>query len=135
MRALLFIFGFFFLAISCQNKQAATASLSDASDEEGEAGVVDTTSKATAIFWVDKINQGQVDCSLIRRAKAKVSIDSIGKVMLHSFTKEQAGNVQRYLRYRLTIFRVSKQMLDSGYVKPGEQYVQLRYIPCLADRF
>ena len=132
MRALLFIFCFLVLAFSCQNKPDTSSTTSEGSEE---AIVVDTTPKATAIFWVDKENRGDAEHFLIRTAKAKVHIDSIGKVKLYSFTKGQTAKVQRYLRYRLEIFRVSRQMLDSGYVNPGEQYVQLRYIPALADRF
>ena len=56
-------------------------------------------------------------------------IDSLGKVKLLSYVKPQDSHVKSYLQYRLDIFRVKKIMLDSGYVKPGIQYVQLRYVP------
>ena len=135
MKTLLFILGFLFLVLSCQNKPDAVVFSPNISGDIEAAVVADTTPKATAIFWVDKENRGSVTSVKIRTAKAKVYIDSIGKVKLHSFTKEQTGKVQRYLHYRLEIFRVSRQMLDSGYINPGEQYVQLRYIPNLADRF
>ena len=65
---------------------------------------VDTTPKATAIFWVDKDN-----------------------------TKPQSQRIKSYLQYRLEEFRVKKVMLDSGFVKPGVQYVQLRYLPGKLD--
>nr|WP_320058661.1 DUF4891 domain-containing protein [uncultured Bacteroides sp.] len=65
----------------------------------------------------------------IKTIKAKVFTHESGKVNVLSFTKEQPEDVQRYLKYRLDFFKVTKIMIDSGYIKTGEQYVQLRYIP------
>ena len=53
---------------------------------------------------------------------------------LLSFVEQQSGNAQRYIRYRLKDFKVKKILMDNGYINPGEQYVQLRYIPALARR-
>lgn len=94
---------------------------------------VDTTPKATAIFWVDKDKDYQAkkkDGPLsLRTVKARVEIDSLGKVNLLAYTKPQSQRIKSYLQYRLEEFRVKKVMLDSGFVKPGVQYVQLRYLP------
>ncbi|WP_297329942.1 DUF4891 domain-containing protein [uncultured Bacteroides sp.] len=46
-----------------------------------------------------------------------------------SYVKSQDKHVRKYLQHRLDIFRVTKIMLDSGFVKPGVQYVQLKYVP------
>lgn len=101
--------------------------------KEEQEETTDTTPKATAIFWVDKDKslearkkEGPIS---IRTVKAKVDIDSLGKVELLSYVKPQDSRVKSYLQYRLDVFRVKKIMLDSGYVKPGIQYVQLRYVP------
>lgn len=130
MKTLLFFLFFLFLIIACQDgpKKQANA---DNSEE-----VVDTFPKATAIFWVDKRNWVPDKGVLpLCTAKAKVVIRDDGKVELHFFIKEQDGKVQRYIRYNLEIFRVQKVMMDSGFVKPGEQYVQLRYMPESAKTF
>lgn len=131
MKALLFLFFSLFLIVSCQSgsKESATAAADDTL-------FVDTFPKATAIFWVDKRkwvpNEGILP---LATAKAKVIIHDNGKVDLKSFVKEQSGKVQRYLRYYLEVFRVQKLMMDSGFVKTGEQYVQLRYMPESAKKF
>ena len=99
--------------------------------------LVDTTPKATAIFWVDKDKDYQAkkkDGPLsLRTVKARVEIDSLGKVNLLAYTKPQSQRIKSYLQYRLEEFRVKKVMLDSGFVKPGVQYVQLRYLPGKLD--
>ena len=74
------------------------------------------------------------DCPLsLRTVKARVEIDSLGKVNLLAYTKPQSQRIKSYLQYRLEEFRVKKVMLDSGFVKPGVQYVQLRYLPGKLD--
>lgn len=111
-----------FLLASCQSdpKGRTSANVDEVADK-------DTIPEATGIYWVDKAKRVSKDPLAIRTVKAKVLVHEDGKVDLHSFVKEQPGHVERYLRYRLEIFRVQKVMLDSGFVKPGEQYVQLRY--------
>ncbi|WP_071146599.1 DUF4891 domain-containing protein [Bacteroides ihuae] len=89
----------------------------------------DNNIKAMAIFWVDKVQRKQNERLQIQTVKAKVFIHKSGKVNILSFIKEQPEDIQRYLKYRLEIFKVTKIMIDSGYIKTGEQYVQLRYIP------
>jgi hypothetical protein len=96
-----------------------------------------STPKATAIFWVDKDKDYQAkkkDGPLsLRTVKARVEIDSLGKVNLLAYTKPQSQRIKSYLQYRLEEFRVKKVMLDSGFVKPSVQYVQLRYLPGKLD--
>lgn len=130
MKVLLLFFVGFLLFSSCRH--AAKMSI----EMEGDTLFVDTFPKATAIFWVDKRKWVRDEGILpLSTAKAKVVIRKDGKVDLKSFVKAQEGNVQRYLRYNLEIFRVQKVMMDSGFVKPGEQYVQLRYMPEKAKTF
>lgn len=115
------------LFLSCQNTNRSQTAEQDDMEE-----VVDTTPKATAIFWVDKGKNKLTAVSElptpIRTVKAKVDVDSTGKVEIISYVKPQSPKIKRYLQHRLEIFRVKKVMIDSGYVKLGEQYVQLRYI-------
>ncbi|MGN0048243.1 MAG: DUF4891 domain-containing protein [Bacteroides sp.] len=89
--------------------------------------------KATAILWVDKnaapMKGAQDGGPSLRTVKAKVTIDSLGQVNLHSFVKKQEPIVEEYLQYRLQEFRITPMYLDSGYIHPGTQYVQLRYVP------
>ncbi|WP_455591633.1 DUF4891 domain-containing protein [Bacteroides sp.] len=132
MKLLLFFFFSFFLIVACQRAPQQKAE----PDETETTDTIDTLPKATAIFWVDKRKWVRDEGILpLSTAKAKVVISEDGKVDLKSFVKPQDGNVQRYLRYNLEIFRVHKVMMDSGFVKPGEQYVQLRYMPEKAKKF
>lgn len=114
--------------MSCQHTNRSQVASQDDVEE-----AVDSIPKATAIFWVDKaksnLTQKKDYPFSVRTAKAKVDIDSVGKVTVLSYVKPQDKKVMKYLQYRLDIFRVKKIMLDSGFVKPGVQYVQLRYVP------
>jgi Domain of unknown function (DUF4891) len=127
MKALLVLFFFLLLLLSCQQTNRSQATEDDAKE------AVDSLPKATAIFWVDKkksnLTQKKDSPLPVRTAKAKVDIDSTGKINVLSYAKPQEQKVINYLHYRLNIFRVTKVMLDSGFVKPGIQYVQLRYMP------
>lgn len=122
---LFFLFFSFFL-LSCQQSGRAQAA-----GDEGEEEWMDTTPKATAIFWIDKSKDPlKKEFPLpIRSVKTKVDIDAAGKVKILSYVKPQDGKVRKYIQHRMKTFRVSKMMLDSGFVKTGEQYVQLRYMP------
>ncbi|MFR7518227.1 MAG: DUF4891 domain-containing protein [Bacteroides uniformis] len=128
MKTLLVLFLFLLSLLSCQDTNRSGKDVSEDMEEP-----VDTTPKATAIFWVDKDKDYQAkkkDGPLsLRTVKARVEIDSLGKVNLLAYTKPQSQRIKSYLQYRLEEFRVKKVMLDSGFVKPGVQYVQLRYLP------
>ena len=121
--------------ISCQQHKEATISPIDEEDELQEEA--DSLPRATAIFWLDKYHMKELkkdDVLTFRTAKAKVIIRNDGTIELLSFVEQQPGNAQRYIRYRLKDFKVKKILMDNGYINPGEQYVQLRYIPALARR-
>ena len=62
----------------------------------------------------------------IRTVKAKVFVHEDGKVDFQSFVKKQSTDLEKYIRHHLAKFQVSERMLESGYIQPGEQFVQLR---------
>ena len=37
--------------------------------------------------------------------------------------------VENYLLKRVEVYRIRKEIFEGGYLKPGEQYLQLRYLP------
>ena len=119
MKTLLVLFLFLLSLLSCQDTNRSGKDVSE------------------DIFWVDKDKDYQAkkkDGPLsLRTVKARVEIDSLGKVNLLAYTKPQSQRIKSYLQYRLEEFRVKKVMLDSGFVKPGVQYVQLRYLPGKLD--
>ena len=120
MKTLLVLFLFLLSLLSCQDTNRSGKDVSEDMEEP-----VDTTPKATAIFGVDKDKDYQAkkkDGPLsLRTVKARVEIDSLGKVNLLAYTKPQSQRIKSYLQYRLEVFRVKKVMLDSGFVKPGVQ--------------
>ena len=124
---LLLFFSLFVVLSSCRH-----TSQSQESELNSDEVYMDTTPKATAIFWVDKKNSGgkKDDFPIpVRTVKVKANIYSSGRIEILSYLKPQKDRVRHYLRNRLEIFRVSKIMLDSGFVKPGIQYAQIRYMP------
>lgn len=84
--------------------------------------------KATAILWVDKKLRDKSERLHVKTVKAKVNISSNGKVEIISFLKAQPVNVERHIRRHVKDIN-AKSMIDNGYLKPGQQYVQLRYMP------
>lgn len=134
MKVLIFIFFCLFLFLSCQHANRSSVVSQDDVEE-----AVDTIPKATAIFWVDKaksdLTQKKDYPISVSTVKVKVDINSAGKVKVLSYVKPQDKKVMKYLQYRLDIFRVKKIMLDSGFVKPGIQYVQLRYVTDKMQRY
>ena len=130
MKALLFPF-FVLLCIlfSCQPSPKAQ----DGDEEDAQEEFVDTTPKATAIFWIDKNKKLPSYMSgkpvPIRTLKAQVGIDTVGSVEVLSYVKSQTKSVERHINWCLETFKVKKVLMDSAYIKPGIQYVQLRYTP------
>ena len=117
-----------FLAVSCQMKQNQSSDDSIAEDinvDSMETCIVDTV-KATAIFWIDKVETKHCKEYGFRTIKAKVLIREDGKVDLLSFVKKQSPDVEKYIRHHLSKFQVTEKMFEGGYVQPEEQFVQLR---------
>ena len=123
MKALLFsFFALLCILFSCQPSPKAQ----DGGEEDAQEEFVDTTPKATAIFWIDKAETKHCKEWGFRTVKAKVLIHENGKVDLEAFVKKQSPDMEKYVRHHLAKFQVSEKMLESGYVQPGEQFVQLR---------
>ena len=130
MKALLFsFFALLCILFSCQPSPKAQ----DGGEEDAQEEFVDTTPKATAIFWIDKHKEMPGQSSkrpgAVRTVKAKVNIHLAGRIEVLSYVKPQKGYIKSYINRRLETFRVRKVLMDSAYIKPGIQYVQLRYTP------
>lgn len=116
------------MMVSCQPKKSDSIEMSVAEAakiDNIEDCTVDTV-KATAIFWIDKVETKHCKEYGFRTIKAKVLIREDGKVNLLSFAKKQSPAVETYIRHHLFKFQVSEKMFEGGYVQPGEQFVQLR---------
>ena len=87
-----------------------TSSPSTASETDKYAGTCEGE-KAKAILWVDyKRGRKIADGTPIRTVKVY-------------------AKVENYLLKRVAVYRIRKEMFEGGYLKPGEQYLQLRYLP------
>lgn len=137
MKTPLFLFASLLVMLFSCNSASRQERISEAEElTQDEQEKIEEVEKATAIFWVDKRSRPKGrPTTFIRSAKAKVIVRESGRVDLLNFYKPQPEYVVKYLTHRLELFRVTKVMLDSGYVHTGEQYVQLRYLPDLAERF
>ena len=116
------------MMVSCQPKKSDSTEMSVAEAakiDNIEDCTVDTV-KATAIFWIDKVETKHCKEYGFRTIKAKVLIREDGKVNLLSFAKKQSPAVETYIRHHLFKFQVSEKMFEVGYVQPGEEFVQLR---------
>ena len=129
------------LAVSCQMKQKQNQNSDDSIAENmsvdgTETCIVDTV-KATAIFWIDKAEAKHCKDSGLRTMtggivkSTGVFIHEDGKVEFESFVKKQSIGLEKYIRHHLDKFQISERMLKSGYIQPGEQFVQLR---CMREK-
>lgn len=131
MKVLLFLFfALLCMMFSCQPSPKAQSS----GETEDQEEFVDTTPKATAIFWIDKDKSGnrKAGGTPVRTVKAKVNIYLTGRVEVLSYVKPQKERIKHYINRRLESFRVRQALMDSAYINPGIQYVQLRYTPSKA---
>ena len=86
--------------------------------------------KAKAILWVDRKNgESIMKYGGIRTVKIHANVYSDGTLHIISFCKKQERNVVEYLKKRVAVYTIPKFFFDEGYIDPGEQYLQLRYIP------
>ena len=85
---------------------------------------------AKAIIWIDsKHGEHLNDFHIIRTAKVHVNVYSDGTFRIISFCKKQDNKVVEYLKKRAAVYTIPKFFFDEGYIEPGEQYLQLRYLP------
>lgn len=86
--------------------------------------------KAKAILWIDRTgNESLQNYGSVRTVKVRVNVYSDGTFRILSFCKKQKMSVMDYLEKRVAVFTIPKFFFDEGYIEPGEQYLQLRYIP------
>ena len=52
-----------------------------------------------------------------------------GNSRIISFCKSQKPEVVEYLKKRVAAYTIRQFFFDEGYIEPGEQYLQLRYLP------
>ena len=87
------------------------------------------TCKATAILWVDYTRGRELPFHAItRKVKVYAEVSPFGKVEVLSYCKKQTMKVESYLKKRLEVFTIRKNVMEQGYVKPGRQYLQLHYV-------
>lgn len=123
MKKLCFYLVALMLFASCEGIKTVRA------DMEGECPEC-STEAAKAILWVDwKYGEALDDYKLVRTAKARVNVYSDGTFRIISFCKSQKPEVVEYLKKRAAAYTIRKFFFDEGYIEPGEQYLQLRYLP------
>ena len=85
---------------------------------------------STAILWVDrKDGESLTKYGFIRTAKVHANVYSDGTFRIMSFCKKQEPEVVEYLKKQVAVFTIPSFFFKEGYIEPGEQYLQLRYIP------
>ena len=85
---------------------------------------------ATAILWIDrKDGESLMKYGSIRTVKVHANVYSDGTFRIMSFCKKQEPEVVKYLQKRVAVFTIPPFFFKEGYIEPGEQYLQLRYIP------
>lgn len=85
---------------------------------------------STLILWVDKAKGEKVtDWGHFRNVKIKANVYSDGTFRILSWCKKQERDVVAYLEKRVAAFRIDEYFFDEGYIEPGEQYLQLKYVP------
>ena len=97
MKALLIpFFALLCILFSCQPSPKAQ----DSGEEDAQEEFVDTTPKATAIFWIDKHKEMPGQSSrrpgAVRSVKAKVNIHLAGRIEVLSYVKPQKGYSYHY---------------------------------------
>ena len=88
------------------------------------------TQKATAILWVDRNgNEKLTKYGSVSTVKVHTNVYSDGTFRILSYCKRQEKEVIEYLNKRVAVYTIPPYFLEEGYIKPGKQYLQLRYIP------
>ena len=86
--------------------------------------------KAKAILWVDRNGDEKLTkYGSISTVKVHANVYPDGTFQILSYCKKQKPEVVRYLEKRVAVFTIPQRIFNGGYVKPGKQYLQLRYIP------
>lgn len=116
------------LVAACKNTPSSAAGEVAAVDEgaggcEGE--------KAKAILWIDykKEKMPLPDGTVVKTVKVYAQVFADGSLKILSFCKKQPVKVGNYLLKRVEMYRIRKEAMEEKYLEPGEQYLQLRYVP------
>lgn len=121
----LLIFFILCVAVSCKNASAP----SETSGVDEYAGGCEGE-KAKAILWVDYKKECKIaDGTPIRTVKVYADVHADGSLKVLSFCKKQSMKVENYLLKRVEVYRIRKELFEEKYLEPGEQYLQLRYLP------
>ena len=119
----------YLLILSAVVRCKGTSSPSTASEKDKYAGTGEGE-KAKAILWVDyKRGRKIADGTPIRTVKVYADVNADGSLKVLAWCKKQPMKVENYLLKRVAVYRIRKEMFEGGYLKPGEQYLQLRYLP------
>ena len=52
-----------------------------------------------------------------------------GKLKIISFCKKQPMRVEDYILKKVEFYTIRKEVFEENYLEPGDQYLQLRYVP------
>ena len=122
----LFILLVMLLTAACKNTPAAEGN-------KGAGGIVGgcESEKAKAILWID-YNKDKLPLpksTRIKTVKVYAHVYADGTFKILSFCKKQPVRVKDYILKRAEIYTIRKEIFEGNYLEPGDQYLQLRYIP------
>lgn len=69
-----------------------------------------------------------MDGILIRMVKVYVDVYVDGSLKVFFWCKKQLMKVENYLLKRVEVYWIRKEIFEGGYLKLGEQYLQLCYL-------
>lgn len=115
------------LVVSCKNTSSSSG---DVGAVEESAGGCEGE-KAKAILWVDfkREKMPLPNRTVIKTVKVYARVFADGSLKILSFCKKQPMKVENYLLKRVEVYRIRKEAMEEKYLEPGEQYLQLRYVP------
>ena len=91
--------------------------------------------KPTLILWIDKAKGEKVtDWGHFKNVKIRAKVFSDGTFRILSWCKKQESEVVAYLEKRVAAFKITPYFFEEGYIEPGEQYLQLKYVPAKVNR-
>lgn len=114
------------LLVACKNNPGGNSE----NDTDGISGGCEGE-KAKAILWID-YNKDKLPLpngTVIKTVKVYAHVFADGTVKILSFCKKQPMRVEDYILKRVEAYVVRKEIFEGNYLEPGEQYLQLRYIP------
>jgi len=90
---------------------------------------------STLILWIDKAKGEKVtDWGHFKNVKVRANVYADGTFRILSWCKKQEPDVIAYIEKRVAAFKITQFFFDEGYIEPGEQYLQLKYVPEKVNR-